>query len=157
MVKNLGDHFTANMRAQAARQGLSVFKVLILGSIVEREARAPDERALVASVYLNRLKQGQGLFADPTVQYAMTHKRGVWWPVIRVDPHSVLSAYNTYLHLGLPPGPIANAGLASIQAVVYPAPTSYLYFVAKGQGRHAFETTLGQHNTDVCKYEHTGC
>jgi UPF0755 protein len=108
-------------------------------------------------VYINRLKQGQGLFADPTVQYAMKHPSGAWWPLIQVDPHSVLSPYNTYLHLGLPPGPIASAGLASIQAVLGPARTNYLYFVAKGHGKHAFEATLAQHNVDVCTYEHTGC
>jgi UPF0755 protein len=142
MVRNLANHIGPQMHAQIARERLSVFKVLILSSIVEREARDPSERPLIASVYTNRLTQGQGLFADPTVQFAMRHISGVWWPVIRQDPHSVNSPYNTYLHVGLPPGPIAEPGLASIQAVINPANTSYLYFVAKGHGQHAFETTL---------------
>lgn len=157
MVRNLGTRLSLPMRSQAAREGLTVFKVLTLASIVEREAQSPSERPVISSVYTNRLKRGQGLFADPTVQYALKHSAGIWWPVIRVDPHSVISPYNTYLHLGLPPGPIANPGLSSIQAAINPARTGYLYFLGTGHGHIVFETTLLQHNADVCKYEGTGC
>jgi UPF0755 protein len=154
MVQTLNQDFTPAMRARAARDGLTPFQVLILASIVEREARVASERPLIASVYLNRLRQHQGLYADPTVQYAVG-KPGNWWPVLTTAQLHTPSPYNTYIHQGFPPGPIANPGLASIEAVVYPKHTQYLYFVAKGNGHHAFETTLAQHNADVCKYE--GC
>jgi UPF0755 protein len=153
-VQTLNQNFTPAMRAQAAKEQLTPFQVLILASIVEREARVASERPLIASVYLNRLHQHQGLYADPTVQYAVG-KPGNWWPVLTTAQLHTPSPYNTYIHMGLPPGPIANPGLASIQAVVYPKHTQFLYFVAKGNGHHAFETTLAQHNADVCKYE--GC
>lgn len=155
MVRTLGQNFTPSMRAAAAREGLTVHDALTLGSIVEREARVASERPLIASVYLNRFHAKQGLFADPTVQYAIGHP-GDWWPVLTASPRSIApgSPYNTYTHGGLPPGPIANPGMASIRAVVYPAHTTYFYFVAKGGGRHAFESTLAQHNQDVCTYEH---
>jgi UPF0755 protein len=148
------------MIATARRHGFSVYQVLTLASIVEREARVANERPLIASVYENRLKPGGGdaLFADPTVQYAIG-RPGKWWPVLTDSPRNIVpnSPYNTYTHNGLPPGPIANPGLASIQAVLTPRQTNYLYFVAKGHGEHAFESTLAQHNADVCTYEHVGC
>lgn len=155
MLQTLSQQFTPRMRADAAKRGLSVYQVLTLASIVEREAKAPDERPLIASVYENRLRTHQGLFADPTVQYAVG-RPGNWWPVLtapagQIDPGS---PYNTYTHRdGLPPGPIANPGLASIVATIYPKPTNFFYFVYKGHGRHVFEQTLAEHNADVSKYQ----
>ena len=153
MLKALGQNFTPTMRAAAARRGLSVYQVLTLASIVEREARVPGERAIIASVYLNRLNgKGWVLNADPTVQYAVGRPRN-WWPVLTTDQLKVDSPYNTYLHPGLPPSPIANAGLASIEAVIYPAPTTDYYFVAKNDCRHhAFAQTYGQQLLNQQKY-----
>jgi UPF0755 protein len=153
MLKTLNEQFTPAMRQRARQEGLSVYDVLTLASIVEREARVPAERPIIASVYLNRLrlKPPMKLDADPTVQYALA-KPHKWWPVITQDDYRTPSPYNTYLHTGLPPGPIANPGLASIKAVIYPQSTHFLYFVAKGQGRHAFARTYAEQLQNEAKY-----
>lgn len=156
MVRTLNSEFTPAMRAQAAREHLTVNQVLTLASIVEREAKASSERPLIASVYLNRLDMHppMPLQADPTVQYALGTDRK-WWPDLTIEAlHSTDSPYNTYEHLGLPPGPICNPGLASIKAVVRPAKTDYLYFVAKGNGHHAFAATYQQQLANEAKYQH---
>lgn len=132
--------------------GLTLHQIITLASIVEREAQVPEERPLIASVYLNRLKAGMPLQADPTVQYAVG-VAGEWWKKdLTIQDLAVDSPYNTYIHVGLPPGPICNPGLASIEAVVFPAQTDYLYFVAKGDGTHAFARTLEEHNQNVRRY-----
>lgn len=113
-------------------------EAITLASIVERETAKPEERPLVASVYLNRLNKGMRLQADPTVIYGLSDGRGV---LDRPLDHTDLlqpSAYNTYLNTGLPPGPIAAPGIASIEAVLHPADTDDFYFVADGHGGHAF-------------------
>jgi UPF0755 protein len=131
MVQELDKVFTPTLRAQARRHGVSVFQALTLASIVEREARAPQDRPLIAGVYANRLRVGMKLDADPTIQYAVGSARK-WWPVLRDQAANILpsSPFNTYTHPGLPPGPIANPGLLSIMAAVSPEPTPYLYFIA---------------------------
>jgi UPF0755 protein len=131
MVQQLDKVFTPALRAAAHKHGLSIFQALTLASIVEREARNPADRPVIAGVYANRLRLGMRLDADPTVQYTQGTS-GNWWPVLNqqaanIDPSS---PYNTYTHSGLPPGPIANPGLASINAAVSPQPTPYLYFIA---------------------------
>ena len=137
---------------------LSLYEVLTLASIVEREAVVSDERPAIASVYLNRLAIGMKLEADPTVQYAMGYQAATdqWWktPVFLEEYSSVDSPYNTYLYAGLPPGPIASPGLSSIQAVLQPAQHDYLYFVAlpDGSGRHVFAKTFEEHSINVQKY-----
>jgi UPF0755 protein len=137
---------------------LSLYEVLIVASIVEREAVVAEERPAIAGVYLNRLATGMKLEADPTVQYAMGYQAATaqWWktPVFLEEYSSVDSPYNTYLYPGLPPGPIANPGLSSIQAVLQPAQHGYLYFVAlpDGSGRHVFATTFEEHRVNVQKY-----
>lgn len=145
--------------ARAAGQTqLSLHEVLTLASIVEREAVVPDERPQIAGVYLNRLAQGMKLDADPTVQYALGFQpsTGQWWktPVSLDEYGSVDSPYNTYLHTGLPPGPIAAPGLSSIEAVLNPAQHDFLYFVAlpDGSGRHAFAATFDEHQQNVQRY-----
>lgn len=153
MVRVLDRKFAPSMRADAAAQHRTIFDVLTLASIVEREARVPQERPLIAGVYMNRLRQGMSLYADPTIQYVVG-RPGNWWPVLTTDQLRTPSPYNTYLHGGLPPGPIANPGFASIEAALHPQSTPDLYFVAMGNGRHAFERTLAQHNIDACKYQH---
>ena len=138
---------------------LDLYTVLIIASIVEREAVVPEERPDIAAVYLNRLAAGMRLEADPTVQYAMGYQpaTGQWWktPVFLEEYSSVISPYNTYLNDGLPPGPIASPGLSSIQAVLAPADNDYLYFVATpdGSGRHVFATTFEEHEANVRRYQ----
>lgn len=143
---------TSQIRAQIASRKTTLFETLIVASIVEREAKATKERPLIAGVYWNRIKSKQGLFADPTVQYALG-KPGSWWPQLSTADLKVNSPYNTYTHGGLPPGPICNPGLASIEAAANPQ-GDFLYFVAKndGTGEHAFAKTLAEHNANRAKY-----
>lgn len=155
MVRLLDREFTPKMRADARAEGLSVYRVLTLASIVEREARVASERPLIASVYLNRLHGGWFFGADPTVQYIIGHP-GDWWPQLHQLARTIHpeSPYNSYTHQGLPPGPIANPGLASIRAVIYPAHTQYFYFVAKGNtGYHAFARTQEEQDANIAKYQ----
>jgi UPF0755 protein len=134
--------------------GFTLYQVLTIASIVEREAAADEERPLIASVYYNRLKQTPvlPLEADPTVQYVIGQE-GNWWPEVQPPDLRRESPYNTYLRTGLPPGPICNPGLKSIQAAFEPAQTDYLYFVAKGDGTHAFARTYDEHLENVKKYQ----
>ena len=120
-------------------------ELLILASIVEKETALPQERSVVARVFLNRLKQGMPLQADPTILYLLTNGRGDLGRSLSRQDLLVESTYNTYLNTGLPPAPITNPGLASLKAVARPADVHFLYFVADGSGGHIFSTTLGEH------------
>jgi UPF0755 protein len=114
-----------------------------LASIVEKEARLAEERPVIAAVYANRLRAGMLLQADPTVQYALgKHVSRVYYKDLEVN-----SPYNTYKHPGLPPGPIASPGKASIEAALYPANVPYFYFVAFPNGHHEFHRDLKDHET----------
>lgn len=143
---------------QRGATSLSLHEVLTLAAIVEREAVVREERPTIAGVYLNRLAQGIKLDADPTVQYAMGYQAasGQWWktPVSLEEYSTVDSPYNTYLNVGLPPGPIAAPGLSSIEAVLSPEQHNYLYFVAlaDGTGRHVFAETYEEHVQNVAAY-----
>lgn len=158
MLTTFGERFTPEMRQQVKDQGLSIHDAVTLASIIEREARVPDERTIIASVFHNRLRSGMYLNADPTVQYALGYHEdaGQWWKrPLYLEDLEVDSAYNTYIHVGLPPGPICNPGLAALQAAVAPADTDYYYFVANdvaGDGSHVFAKTLEEHNANVEKY-----
>lgn len=139
--------------------GLDLNGAVTLASIVEREAVAPDERPIIASVYLNRLRRGMRLQADPTVQYALvaggsSATAGPYWKhSLSFADLKTASPYNTYQVAGLPPGPICSPGLASLQAVAHPAVTDYLYFVARPNGTHAFAKTLQEQEENVAKYQ----
>jgi UPF0755 protein len=134
-------------------------QVITLASIVEREAKVPAERPMIAGVYLNRLAADMPLQADPTVQYAVATRDGTaaagynYWRNLTGADLQISSPYNTYANAGLPPGPICNPGEASIRAVLQPAHTDYMYFVATtdGSGTHLFARTLDQHNANVAK------
>jgi len=124
-------------------------EALILASIVEKETSVHEERSLVAGVFVNRLKKGMRLQSDPTVVYGITNGAGPLGRPLRRSELDAKTAYNTYQINALPPTPIANPGRASIAAVLNPAPTEALYFVADGTGGHAFAKTLDEHNRNV--------
>jgi UPF0755 protein len=126
--------------------------VVTLASIVEKEAQVASERPVIAAVYRNRLDQGIGLMADPTVIYALK-RLGKWNGNLRRDDLRLDSPYNTYRYAGLPPGPIASPGLASLKAAAEPADVTYLYFVSRNDGTHAFADTLGEHNDNVEQWQ----
>lgn len=124
---------------------MSRHDIMALASIIEKEARLPEERPVISAVYHNRLKKGMRLQADPTVQYALgRHVARVLYRDLNVE-----SPYNTYRNAGLPPGPIASPGLPSISAALYPADVPYLFFVAHPDGHHEFRTTFAEHSTAV--------
>lgn len=127
-------------------------EALILASIIEKETGIPTERRQVASVFVNRLNQGMRLQTDPTVVYGVSNGNGVLGRGLRQSELQSDSPYNTYRIPALPPGPIANPGLASLQAAVNPDDTPYIFFVADGTGGHAFAVTLADHNANVAKW-----
>ncbi len=126
-------------------------EAITLASIVEKETGVPAERTTVAGVYSNRLTQGIKLQADPTIIYPITKGKPLGRRILRSEIDAV-NDYNTYAMVGLPKGPIANPGKLSIEAVLNPKKTDYLYFVAKGDGGHVFATTLDEHNANVEKW-----
>jgi UPF0755 protein len=136
-----------NARLDSLR--LSQLQVVTLASIVEGEARADEEREVIAGVYHNRLRIGMALQADPTVQYAIMLATGSRKPRLYTKDYRFASPYNTYLHPGLPPGPVNSPGRRSIEASLYPAKVPYLYFVAMPDGRHRFAATYGEHLRNV--------
>lgn len=138
---------------QAAEHSQPVNDIVTLASLVEKETGRPEDRPIVASVYENRLAKGMALDCDPTTIYAALLEARYRGTIYRSDLASD-NAYNTYRHTGLPPGPIANPGAASLKAALMPAETDYLYFVAKadGSGGHQFSKTIEQHNAAVQQY-----
>ena len=127
-------------------------EMLILASIIEKETGIPEERRDVASVFVNRLEAGMRLQTDPTVIYGITKGQGVLGRGIRQSELRKVTPWNTYVIEGLPPTPIANPGVASLEAAVDPAETSFRFFVADGSGGHAFAETLEDHNRNVAKW-----
>ncbi|MDY6877872.1 MAG: endolytic transglycosylase MltG [Chloroflexota bacterium] len=154
MLETFETRVTPEMRAAAAERGLSLYELVTLASIVEREAVLDAERPVIAGVYYNRLAAEWFLGACPTVQYALGLSTD-WWPPFTLDATEVDSPYNTYRNLGLPPTPICSPGLASIQATAYPADTDYYFFLVdctKNDGSHIFAVTDEEHlrNYEMC-------
>ncbi|WXJ95368.1 Endolytic murein transglycosylase [Neomoorella carbonis] len=149
MLKRFNEVYQEISREKDPALDLNTRQIVTLASIVEREARVDAERAIIAGVYVNRLKRGMRLEADPTVQYLLPEPK----PVLTYRDLEIDSPYNTYRVNGLPPGPIANPGRASLLAALKPAKTDYLYFVAKPDGSHYFSRTLAEHNQAVARYQ----
>jgi UPF0755 protein len=152
IIKKLLDNFdrkvTAQMRFDAPKDNSSFYDALILASIVEREALYDDDRRVIAAIFLNRLKQGIGLQSDATINY-VTGKKS---PRPTYADLQVNSPYNTYKYRGLPPGPICNPGLTSINAVIYSQPNQYYYFLTDSEGRAHFGRTYAEHQQNIIKY-----
>ncbi|RJQ72790.1 MAG: endolytic transglycosylase MltG [Desulfobacteraceae bacterium] len=149
MVERFREKFPQQWRDRAQELGLSMNQVVTLASIIEKETGDPSERAIIASVFHNRLKKKMRLESDPTVIYGIENFDG------NITRSHLLTAtpYNTYRIRGLPPGPIANPGKEAIEAALYPAQTSFLYFVSKKDGTHHFSTTIEEHNRAVRLYQ----
>jgi peptidoglycan lytic transglycosylase G len=152
MLTRFDQVFTPELRGAAAARGWTVHEVLTLASLIEKETARADERPIVAAVYLNRLKIGMALQCDPTVVYALMQARR-WDGNIRKGDLQIDSPYNTYRVRGLPPGPIASPGRASIEAALKPADVAYLYFVSRNDGTHVFATTLAEHDRNVHQWQ----
>jgi UPF0755 protein len=164
IVRKMLDAFAENVppgiAKQAAAQGLSLNDVVTIASIIQREAVLPEEKPIMAQVFLSRLNLGIRLDADPTVQYAVAtedpssvEEYGWWKQGLTLDDLAIDSPYNTYQVFGLPPGPISSPAADTMLAVVQPSDTEYLYFVAKGDGSHAFAETLEEHINNIEKYQ----
>jgi UPF0755 protein len=152
MVTAFRDALTQDLVERAAARGLSVRELVSLASLVEKETAKPEERPLVAAVYHNRLKIGMGMQCDPTVIYAL-ERAGRYTGNLTREDLRFDSPYNTYRYAGLPPGPIAAPGRASLAAAASPADVPYLYFVSRNDGSHVFSTTLDEHNRYVFEYQ----
>jgi len=140
---------TSPLRERARQKGMKFEDVITLASIVEKETALDSERPIIASVFLNRLKRGIRLESDPTTIYGIENFDGN----LKKSDLTRRTPYNTYVIKGLPPGPISNPGLKSIEAVLNPADTDYLYFVSKNDGSHYFSRTLQEHNRAVYRYQ----
>jgi UPF0755 protein len=152
MVAGFEHALSPEIRAAAAARHLSIRQLVTLASIVEKETARAEERPVVAAVYSNRLRVGMPLQCDPTVIYALTRARRYDGNIHKADL-SFDSPYNTYRYPGLPPGPIASPGRASLEAAANPATADFLYFVSRNDGSHEFARTLDEHNRNVQKYQ----
>ena len=148
MLAEFRKNFTPEMRRSAQELGFTPRQAVTLASIVEKESALKHEGPLIAGVYLNRLRRGMRLQADPTVAYAMK-RDGKWEGTIYRSDYGYESPYNTYLSSGLPPGPICNPGQGALRAAVSPARTDYLYFVADNKGGHTFSRTFEEHQSAI--------
>lgn len=149
LVGRFHEIYTKDFEARAASRGLSQQEVVTLASMIEKETGAAEERPLIASVFLNRLKKGMPLASDPTVIYGLPGFQGN----LTRDHLAAPTPYNTYRNAGLPPTPISNPGRESLRAVLYPAETNYLYFVSKNDGTHHFSETEAEHLAAVRRYQ----
>ena len=151
MVQRFRKEMTPARTSRMRELGLNVRQVVTLASLVEEEAKADDERPRIAGVFSNRLRNAMLLQCDPTVVYALVRDNRYRGRIYRSDLEYA-SPYNTYIHPGLPPGPISSPGVRSLEAALYPAQTGELYFVVSGPGRHRFSRTLEDHELAVRRY-----
>lgn len=161
MIQTLDERFTPEMRQAALANGLDTHETLTLASIIEREAVISEERPLISGVFLNRIRAGDLIGADPTVQYTVAlnpssvELYGWWKSELTIEDLAIDSPYNTRKSPGLPPGPITNPGLDSIEAAANPTDTDYYYFVADavaGDGSHRFAVTEAEHIANINNY-----
>lgn len=149
MLDRFQEVYSEVSRHRAPGLELNTLQVVTLASLVEKEAKLDAERPLIAGVFLNRLKKGMKLESCATVEYLLEEPK----PVLTYQDLEIDSPYNTYRVFGLPPGPIASPGRASLLAALNPAPTDYLYFVARPDGSHEFSRTLEEHNAAISRYQ----
>ena len=158
MLVNFNNKFNEAYREKAQTLGFSIDEILIIASLLEKEASTMDERAMIAGVIYNRLKADDTylnyLQIDATIQYIYLNETGQVKEFLTNEDHEIMNSYNTYMYKGLPPGPICNPSLSSIAAALYPETHNYYYYVAKNDGTdaHAYATTLAQHNYNVALY-----
>ncbi len=139
---------TKNLKNQS---GLTNKDAVILASLIERETKTNEERPMVAGIMLNRLNAGMPLQIDASVQYAVGTAKD-WWPILTLDDISTVSPYNTYKNKGLPPAPIANPGLSSLEAAFAPEDSDYWYYIHDPDGVIHYARTLAEHNSNIAKY-----
>ena len=155
LIKMMVDRFKENYAKLQIASGwsLSRHQTVTLASIIEKETGAPEERAIISSVFWNRLKKKMRLQTDPTVIYGVWQKNGVWGGNIKRDDLLTPSKYNTYLNEGLPYGPISNPGLEALRATLAPAQTEFLFFVSRNNGTHIFSKEYSQHQKAVGQFQ----
>lgn len=151
IVNKMISTFNSRTKDLENKSGLSFTDALILASLIERETKTDEERPVVAGIMLNRLNAGMPLQIDASVQYAVGITKN-WWPVLTLDDISVSSPYNTYKNKGLPPAPIANPGLSSLNAAFSPEENDYWYYIHDPKGQIHYAQTLSEHNSNVSKY-----
>jgi UPF0755 protein len=151
MVGEFKKTFGDGWKSRARELGMTVRKVVILASLIEKETAVPEERKLVSAVFHNRLRIGMKLDCDPTIIYALKRDGTYRGRLLKKDL-GYPSLYNTYLHAGLPPGPICNPGRGSLEAALFPSADNYLYFVSRNDGSHHFSATFLEHQRAVEKY-----
>ncbi len=149
MLKRFEQELTPEIRQAIANKGWNVVKFVTLSSLIEKEAQKAEDRPVISGVFQNRLQKGMALQSCATIQFLLGEPK----PVLLNKDLEIKSPYNTYKNPGLPPGPIANPGTASLQAAAFPAKTDYLYFVAKPDGYHAFANTFEEHLRNQKKYQ----
>jgi UPF0755 protein len=155
ILGSFNQNLTPELKQGFSRQGLDVYQAVILASIIQRESVVSSEMPMIASVFLNRLRAGMKLDSDPTVQYALgyNHDKKTWWTnPLSLDDLKIDSPYNTYLYMGLPPGPISNPGLEALKAVAFPDESPYYYFRAAcdNSGTHVFSVSFDEHVSKSC-------
>ena len=152
LISQFKSVLSSDWQKRAAELGMTIRQVIILASLIEKEASLPEEKKLVSAVFHNRLKIGMKLDCDPTIIYDLREK-GIFKDRLHAKDLKFDTPYNTYLRRGLPPGPICNPGRGSLEAALYPAEESYLYFVSKNDGSHHFSRNFREHQNAVIKYQ----